>query len=87
MTDAHVAQAIKSYILEEFLPREDPGSLTSSTPLISGGIVDSVGTINLVEFLEDRFDIIIAADEVEPQNFDTIDLMAKFVERKQADEA
>ncbi|MEZ4729010.1 MAG: hypothetical protein R3E79_17895 [Caldilineaceae bacterium] len=43
---------IKSYILEEFLPGENPAELTDSTPLITGGILDSLATLKLVAFLK-----------------------------------
>ena len=44
MTDA-IKGPIKDFIMNEFLPGEDPNELTDSTPLISGGILDSLGDI------------------------------------------
>jgi hypothetical protein len=41
--------------MSEFLPGEDPNELTDSTPLISGGILDSIATLKLVMFMEERF--------------------------------
>ena len=49
-----IRQAIHAYILDKFLPGEDPADLTDQTPLITGGILDSIRTLKLVVFLEDR---------------------------------
>jgi hypothetical protein len=38
-----IEKTLKEYILKEFLPGEDPVELTATTPLISGGILDSIG--------------------------------------------
>ena len=54
---------IKNYILQEFLPGEDPDELTDSTPLISSGILDSLATLRLVSFLEEEYQI-----EIQPQS-------------------
>ena len=67
-----VKQAIREYILEEFLPGENPEALTDSTPLITGGILDSLATIKLVAFLEERFHIQIQAHETMVDYLDTI---------------
>ena len=41
---------VKGFILKEFLPGESPEQLTDSTPLITGGILDSIATLKLVAF-------------------------------------
>ena len=78
-----IAFAVKNFILEEFLPGEDPADLTMETPLITGGILDSIATLKLVMFLEDSWRIKIAAHEVSPDNLDTIALIANLVRSKQ----
>jgi acyl carrier protein len=49
---AQIKEDVKEFILREFLPGESPQELTDSTPLITGGILDSLATIKLVSFLE-----------------------------------
>jgi acyl carrier protein len=77
-----VKQAIKEYILREFLPGENPAALTDSTPLITGGILDSLATIKLVAFLEERFHIQIQAHETMVDYLDTISDTAQLVSSK-----
>lgn len=75
--------AISHFILEEFLPGEDPAELTPTTPLLSTGVIDSVGTINLMAFLEDRFGVQIAAHEADAEHLDTVERIVRLVREKQ----
>jgi acyl carrier protein len=75
-------ETIKGYILQEFLPGENPAELTDSTPLITGGILDSLGTIKLVAFLEEQFRIKIEAHETMVDYLDTITDIAQLVSSK-----
>jgi acyl carrier protein len=75
-------QLIKSFILSEFLPNEDPAQLTDSTPLITTGILDSIATLKLVLFLEEHFSITIEPHEVDAEHINTIELIGRFVRSK-----
>lgn len=79
----HIVDAVRTFILDEFLPGEDPSQLTDTTPLISGGILDSLATIKLVTFLEERFKITIQAHEADADHMDTLADIAKLVASKQ----
>jgi len=73
---------VKEFILAEFLPGEDPNALTSSTPLITGGILDSIATLKLVGFLEETFRIQLEPHEVDADNLDTLAAIERLVARK-----
>jgi len=77
-----VKEIIKGYILEEFLPGENPAALTDSTPLITAGILDSLATIKLVAFLEERFRIQIQAHETMVDYLNTLTDIAQLVSSK-----
>jgi acyl carrier protein len=64
--------AVKGYILKEFLPGENPDELTDVTPLITGGILDSLATLKLVAFIEERYKIELQAYEVDVEHLDRI---------------
>ena len=70
---------LKTFILNEFLPGENPEELTDETPLISGGIIDSIAALNLVEFLEEKYGIKIEAHEVNVDCLDTIQLINELI--------
>ena len=67
-----IARQVKDHILERYLQGEDPSLLTPETPLISGGILDSLATLELVSFLEERFGIELEAHEVDRDRLDTL---------------
>lgn len=79
---SNVEPSVKSYILNEFLPGEDPAQLTDSTPLMTAGILDSIATLKLVLFLEQQFSITIDAHEADSEHLDTIDRIVKLVQSK-----
>jgi len=73
---------VKKFILDEFLPGEDPDELAGDTPLMTTGILDSLATLKLVTFLEQEFDITVEAHEADAENLNTIDLIATLVHGK-----
>jgi len=75
-------KAVKEYILKEFLPGENPDQLTDATPLISGKVLDSLATLKLVAFLEERFGVRIEAYEADIEHLDTISKIASLVQSK-----
>jgi acyl carrier protein len=77
-----IASAVKDFILKEFLPGEDPQALTDSTPLITGGILDSLATLKLVSFLEDRYGIAVKPHEADAENLNTIAAVTALVTSK-----
>jgi acyl carrier protein len=80
-----IERAVHGYILSEFLPGEDPDELTERTPLITGGILDSITTLKLVVFLEEHFGITLEAHEAGVEHLDSIRQIAALIaEKKQA---
>ena len=78
-----IKDRVKTYILQEFLPGEDPAELTDTTPLITGGILDSIATLKLVAFLEDRFAFMLQAHETDVEHLNTIsDIVHLVVSKK-----
>jgi acyl carrier protein len=83
MTD-DINAVIKDVILREFLPGEDPSELTDTTPLITGGILDSIATLKLVMFIEERYGISLQSYEVDSEHLDTIDQIAQLIRSKKS---
>ena len=75
-------QRIKNFIMEEFLPGEDPDELTDTTPLISGGILDSIATLKLVMFMEDEFKVSFEPHEVDKENLDDLASIVRLLHTK-----
>jgi acyl carrier protein len=79
-----IQQAVHEYILREFLPGEDPGELTDQTPLITGGILDSISTLKLVNSLEDHFGVTVEAHEAGVENLDSLAQIERLIAEKKA---
>jgi acyl carrier protein len=79
-----IESTVHDYILKEFLPGEEPSELKPETPLITGGILDSISTLKLVVFLEERFGVTVEAHEAGVDHLDSIREIAQMISRKRA---
>lgn len=84
MTSTDITQTVKDFIINEFLPGEDPNELTPTTPMVSGGILDSLATVKLISFLEKKFGIEFEPHELSAEYLETLDTIAGVVLSKQA---
>ena len=75
---------ILGFILSEFLAGTQPNTVSLDQPLISSGIIDSVGTMKLVLFLEKSFEIDIEAEDITAGRLDTLRSIAALVTERQA---
>ncbi|HEY9446798.1 MAG TPA: acyl carrier protein [Burkholderiales bacterium] len=73
---------LRKFILQEFLPGEDPQELTDTTPLITGGVLDSIGTLKLALFIEERFGVTLQAHETDPDYIDSIAAITNLIRTK-----
>ena len=73
---------VKDYIVKHFLRNKQVETITDTTPLISGGLIDSISTMQLVSFLEKEFNIEFQPHEVDKDNFDSIEIIADFISKK-----
>ena len=80
MIDDQLRSRIKRHVLAEFLPGEAEENLTSDVKLVSEGIIDSLGSLRLVAFLEETFGVTIPAHQIDADDRDTVDLIAAMVE-------
>ena len=77
-------ELVKAFILEHFLPGEDPSNLTDDTELKESGILDSLSTLKLVTFLEERFKIELEASDLDAGNLASVANIANLVTAKTA---
>jgi acyl carrier protein len=73
---------IKQFVLKNFLFTEDDNAVADHESLITKGIVDSTGILELITHLEETFGISVAEDEMIPANFESIDAVTAFLTRK-----
>jgi len=75
---------LRQFILENYLLTQDESALGDSDSLTARGILDSTGALELALHLEERYGVTVQDEELHPDNLDSIDRIAAFVERKRA---
>ncbi|RMH42314.1 MAG: acyl carrier protein [Deltaproteobacteria bacterium] len=76
-------QQIREFITSNFYVA-DPGALTDDASLLDAGIIDSTGVLEVIGFIEDTFQVEVDDEEMIPENLDSVNAIAAFVERKRA---
>jgi len=71
---------IHDYMLAEFA--SERSSFAPGENLLAQGILDSMGMLKLVTFLEEHFGIETSDDDLVPENFTTLEMIRDFVDRK-----
>ncbi len=78
MKAEEIKQEIKEFIVQSII-KSEAVKIEFNTALISGGFIDSISTLQLVDYLEKKFKIEFQPNEVDRDNLDSIDLIADFV--------
>jgi acyl carrier protein len=76
-----IQQQIRHYILQQY-PLARKKNIQDADSLLDHAIIDSLGILDVVAYLEATFGLRIADDELELDDFGSIQSIARFVERK-----
>lgn len=76
-----IQNAVKEFLYEDHLEEEFKG-LQVDDSLLESGIIDSVKMLDLISFLEDTYKIEVDDDDLYPENFDTLNAIAEYVNGK-----
>jgi Acyl carrier protein len=80
-----VIERVRQYILENYLYMRPDARLGEDEPLLANGIIDSMGVMELIAFLEDEFSVTVGDTEITEANFGSLRTIAEFVLAKQPD--
>lgn len=81
---AEVTGAVRAFISASTLPLARIASFTDDDSFLEKGILDSTGVLELVGHIETEYGIRFEADEIVPDNLDSINQIAEFIGRKTA---
>jgi len=76
-----IAAKLREFIYAQF-PLARQREVGDDASLIEQGIVDSLGVLEIVAFIETQFSIILEDDEMLGENFDSIASLTAFVQAK-----
>ncbi|WP_289018303.1 hypothetical protein [uncultured Ornithinimicrobium sp.] len=82
--DEGVLAQVRGFVLTNFLFGDESRMPDDSESLLSSGVVDSTGVLELVAFVEEDLGVPVADHETIPANLDSIGRIAAFVGRKRA---
>lgn len=78
-------EEIRKFIADNFMIGQNPAGLDRETSFLDNGIIDSLGVLELVSFIEDRFGVEVKDDELIPENLDSINNLLTYITKKRAD--
>jgi acyl carrier protein len=79
-----IEQEVRQFLKENFPLSADGVDLSGEDSLIEVGVIDSTGVLELIGFIEERYEVEIADEEVLPENLDSIANITRFVGEKKA---
>ena len=82
MTDPSVTARIKGFLIQHF-PSARKHALGEDDHLLANGILDSLGVLDLVGYLEQEFGITVSDEDLVPEHFETLRRLTVFVEERQ----
>ena len=82
-----IKSKLKNFIITEFIFENDDNSIKDDALLLEMGIIDSVGVVVLMSFMQEQFSIQLDDKDLIPENFQTINNMKDLIERKQLSES
>jgi len=78
-----VEQRVRDFVLKQF-PLARKSGVKPEDKWLESGLLDSLGILDLVHFLEAEFSIHVSDEELSPENFQSLTAVVSFVETKQA---
>ncbi len=82
VTTDEIVEQLFQYVRVKF-PLAGSLELTREMSLLDSGIVDSLGVLDLVTFIEQQFGIVAEDDDLVAENFESIDSLVRFVQERQ----
>lgn len=81
LTAQDIESPIRQFIQESF-PDVEQRSLDDTKALLASEIVDSLGIIKIITFIEEEFDIMVEDEDILPKNFQSISAIVNLVQQK-----
>ena len=73
---------IQKFVADNFLFSDGVFNYDNDTSFLREGIIDSLGVMEVVSFLETKYGIRVAAQEITPANFDSVNALARYIRTK-----
>ena len=84
ITHEEIVQSIRKFIFENYLFGYNEDEFSNEASFMDNGVIDSLGVMELLTYIEKEFDITVSDSEILPDNLDSIDCVSRFILRKKA---
>ena len=79
MENSTIAERIRGFLVQQFPATRNVGN---EEPLLKNGLIDSLGILEVVTFLEKEFGFTVTDEELLPENFESVQCLSNFVQHK-----
>lgn len=80
--ETEIKQQIREFVIENFLMGDAASMLKDGESFLETGTIDSTGVLEVVTFLESHFQIKVEDRDLVPENLDSVDNLAGYVQRR-----
>lgn len=78
-----IEKALRKYVGDNLLYTDEGFEFDNDSSFIGEGLIDSVGIMELVAYVQSQFHIAVLQNEVTPDNFDSVNKLSAFIRMKQ----
>jgi acyl carrier protein len=82
MATPDIQSQIKDYIARNILFSDNGFTYSDDASFLEEGIVDSLGIMDLVLFIEQNFGLSVDDEDLIPDNFDSVNKLARYIQRR-----
>ena len=87
MKQMQIRNALRAYVVDNFLYMQPDRAFSDDAPLIRSGVIDSLGILEVVAFVEETWNVPVDVSGITESNFGSIAAIAEFVARSIASSA
>ena len=77
-----IKSEIRAFVASNYLPDASAETVTDTMPLITSGIIDSIGMLGLVDFIESHYTIEFLPREIDVHALDTVERIESLIRAK-----
>ena len=83
----HVENEIREFLASNFMLQADASELAPDASLTATGVIDSMGVLELIMFLEEQFGLSVPDEDAVPEHLDSVAGIVRYVELRQGGRA
>jgi acyl carrier protein len=77
-----IRNEVREFVASQYLPDASAETVTDTMPLITSGIIDSIGMLGLVDFIESHYSIEFMPREIDVHTLDTVERIESLIRAK-----